>query len=347
MTATLVAFILLAVVFDFLNGFHDSSNIVSTMISSRALAPRTALAITAICEFCGPFLFGVAVASTIGHGVLNMPVNPADSVPLILAALFSAVLWNLFTWYLGIPSSSSHALIGGLLGSAILDSALRRAALGFSTINDFYAIFEVVRPSGLIKVLTALLISPLLGFAVGFLIMRIIRFVARGSSPHINSFFRRSQVATAIGLALSHGSNDAQKTMGIMTMGLLAMGVIPEFRVPLWVVALCAATIAAGTASGGWRLIRTLGGKFYKIRPVHGFTTQLSSATIILGAAVLGGPVSTTHIVSSSILGAGSAERVSKVRWNVGIQIVFTWVVTIPLTAIVSALVFLVARRFL
>jgi len=347
MSITIVVFILIAVLFDFLNGFHDSANIVSTMISSRALSPRQALTITALCEFAGPFLFGVAVATTIGSEVLAMPPDPKDSIPLILAALISAVGWNIFTWYIGIPSSSSHALIGGLVGAGLIDSTLRQAAISLGTMDDVYAILRVVKVAGLMKIVIALLLSPLLGFAAGFLVLRIIRFLTRGATPAVNQVFKRGQVLTAIGLALSHGTNDAQKTMGIITMGLLAMGVIPEFRVPIWVVGLCAAAIAAGTATGGWRLIKTLGGKFYKIRPVHGLTTQVSSAGVILGAALLGGPVSTTHVVSSAIMGTGSAERFSKVRWGVGKQIVLTWIVTIPATAIVAALVFCLVRRFL
>jgi PiT family inorganic phosphate transporter len=344
MTVTLIILIVLSVAFDFLNGFHDSSNIVATMISSRALSPRQALTITAIAEFLGPFLFGVAVATTIGAQVLNLPPNPNESMALVVAALVSAVAWNVITWYLGIPSSSSHALIGGLIGAGIADATFRQAAIGFSTINDFYAIFRVVKAAGITKVVVALLISPLLGFVVGFVVMRVIKFLARGASPGVNAVFKRGQVVTAIGLALSHGTNDAQKTMGIITLGLVVAGVIPEFKVPLWVVALAAGAIAAGTATGGWRLIKTLGGKFYKIRPIHGFTTQISSASVILGAALLGGPVSTTQVVSSAIMGAGSAERFNKVRWGVGKRIAFTWIITIPASAIFAALVFCLVR---
>jgi PiT family inorganic phosphate transporter len=345
MTTTLIIFIGVAILFDFLNGFHDSSNIVSTMISSRALSPRQALTITAIAEFCGPFLFGVAVATTIGASILKLPAVSSESIPLVLAGLVAAVCWNLFTWYLGIPSSSSHALIGGLLGSGIMESTCRAYAAGIHTINDVHAIFNVVRIQGILKVLATLLISPALGFLAGFLLMHLIRFVARPFGPGINRVFKGGQVVTAIGLALSHGTNDAQKTMGVITMGLLAMGIIPEFKVPLWVVAMSAAAISVGTATGGWRLIKTLGGKFYKIRPVHGFTSQIGSACVILGAALFGGPVSTTQVVASCIMGSGSAERFSKVRWGVGKQIALTWIITIPVTAIVSAIIYLLIRR--
>jgi inorganic phosphate transporter, PiT family len=342
-STTLLVFIATAVVFDFLNGFHDSSNIVSTMISSRALSPRQALLITAIAEFIGPFIFGVAVATTIGSEILSHEVM---TLSVILAGIVSAVGWNLLTWYLGMLSSSSHALIGGLIGAALCDSAMRQFAEGMDTINDFYAVFAVIKTSGVLKIVVALLVSPVLGLVAGFVIMRLIRFFFRGVGPGINAFFKHGQVLTAVGLALSHGTNDAQKTMGVITMGLLATGQITEFKVPIWVVALSAATIAAGTATGGWRLIRTLGGKFYKIRPVHGFTTQLSAASVIIGAALVGGPVSTTQVVSSAIMGAGSAERITKVRWHVGRQIALTWIVTIPSTAFVAALIFLLVRRF-
>jgi PiT family inorganic phosphate transporter len=311
----------LALVFDFLNGFHDSSNIVATVISSRAMAPRRALLMTAAAHFVGPFLFGVAVATTIGHEVVQ---ESAVTLPVIEAGLISAIVWNLFTWYFGIPSSSSHALVGGIVGAVLLESG-----------------WEALRMEGLTKVLLALLISPVLGLIIGYIVMKAVLFFARGASPRINWFFKRGQWGTALWLGLSHGTNDAQKTMGIITMALLADGVISRFVVPAWVIALSAAAIALGTGLGGWRLIRTLGGKFFKIRPVHGFTSQVSSAAVITGAALLGGPVSTTQVVSSSIMGVGSAERVSKVRWGVAGQIAAAWVLTIPATAGVAALVYL------
>jgi PiT family inorganic phosphate transporter len=310
----------LALVFDFLNGFHDSSNIVATVISSRAMAPRRALLMTAAAHFAGPFLFGVAVATTLGHEVVQ---ENAVTLPVIEAALISAIGWNLFTWYFGIPSSSSHALVGGIAGAVLIESG-----------------WEALLMDGLTKVLVALLISPVLGLLIGFIVMRAVLFFGRGASPRINWFFKRGQWGTALWLGLSHGTNDAQKTMGIITMALLADGVISRFVVPSWVIALSAGAIALGTALGGWRLIRTLGGKFYKIRPVHGFTSQVSAAAVIMGAALLGGPVSTTQVVSSAIMGVGSAERVSKVRWGVAGQIATTWVLTIPATAGVAALVY-------
>jgi len=307
----------LGLAFGYLNGFHDSANIVATMIASRALSGRQALAITAIAESVGPFVFGVAVATTIGNEVLDLK---GISVSVTLAALSAAVLWNIGTWWLGIPSSSSHALVGGLIGAAIVEGGL-----------------SVVKLEGLGKVLLALVISPPLGFFVGYRVMKAVLYLVRDAHPNINYFFKRIQIVTAVVLALSHGTNDAQKTMGVITMGLVAAGVLPTFHVPIWVITISAGAIALGTWTGGWRLIRTLGGKFYKIRPIHGFTVQISSAAVILGAAFLGGPVSTTQVVSSAIMGVGSAERVSKVRWGVAQQIVITWVTTIPVSALVAA----------
>jgi PiT family inorganic phosphate transporter len=315
------------------------------MISSRALSPKAALRLTAVCEFLGPFLFGVAVATTIGSGVLKLPPG-TQALPLLVAALIAAVGWNILTSRLAIPSSSSHALVGGLIGSAFMDGLVRHHH-GMITMNDLHHALAVIQVGGLLKIVVALLVAPLAGFLAGYVLMRVTLFVVRNSTPGVNLVFKRGQILTAIGLALSHGANDAQKTMGIITMALLAAGVIPEFKVPLWVVAAAAAAIAAGTATGGWKLIKTIGGKFYKIRPVHGFTTQIGSAAVILGAALLGGPVSTSHVVSSAIMGAGSSERFNKVRWNVGKRIVATWVITIPVTCVVSALVYLVVRIFI
>jgi PiT family inorganic phosphate transporter len=320
MTSGVLFIIGLAVVFDLLNGFHDSSNIVATVISSRAMAPRQVLLMTAIAHFAGPFLFGVAVATTIGHEVVQ---EAAVTLPVIEAGLISAIVWNVFTWFFGIPSSSSHALVGGIVGAVTIQSG-----------------WDALRLEGLIKVVTALLVSPVFGLIGGFFVMKLVLFLARGASPRINWFFKRGQWGTALWLALSHGTNDAQKTMGIITMALLAEGVISDFAVPTWVITLSAGAIALGTVLGGWRLIRTLGGKFYKIRPVHGFTSQVASASVIMGAALLGGPVSTTQVVSSAIMGVGSAERPSKVRWEVAGQIVTTWLLTIPVTAVVAALIY-------
>jgi len=322
----LIVIIAIALVFDFLNGMHDSSNIVATMISSRALSPRKALGMTAVAEFIGPFLFGVAVATTIGSEV----VDPAAiSSAVIIAALSSAIVWNLITWYFGWPSSTSHALIGGLIGAVAI-------AEGFDTIHL----------AGLQKVLLALFISPILGLALGFLVVKVIYFLARGATPGVNTLFKRGQWGTSVALALSHGTNDAQKTMGIIAMAMVTTGYVSEFQVPWWVITLSAGAIALGTLTGGWRLIKTLGGKFYKIRPVHAFGSQFTSAGIILGAALMGGPVSTTQVVSSAIMGAGSADRVSKVRWTVARDIAVAWVLTIPVAALLAAGLYLLIDLF-
>ncbi len=323
---TVLMLIGLALVFDFLNGFHDSSNIVATMIASRALSGRQALAITAVAHFVGPFLFGVAVATTLGNEVL---VDNQLKISVVLSALIAAIVWNIITWWVGIPSSSSHALVGGLIGAAIVESGV-----------------GVVKWAGLTKVIIALLTSPLIGLLAGYLLMKLVLYLARGATPAINQFFKGSQVVTAVALALSHGTNDAQKTMGVITMGLVASGVLTEFHVPLWVIALSAGAIALGTWTGGWRLIRTLGGKFFKIRPVHGFTTQIASAGVILAAALVGGPVSTTQVVSSAIMGVGSAERVSKVHWGVAGEIVMAWFLTIPVSGVLAAILGMVLRNW-
>ena len=314
----------LALVFDFLNGIHDSSNVVATMISSRALPPRVALWMTALANFVGPFIFGVAVAETIG-GIVD---SSAISLQVLVAALGSAILWNLLTWYLGFPSSSSHALVGGLVGAVLI-------AAGWQAINM----------DELKKIVIALFTSPFIGFIFGYLILRLILLLSWNASPRINGFFRTGQIFTALGLALSHGTNDAQKTMGIITLALVIGGFLDSFVVPQWVILMCATMIALGTALGGWRLIRTLGGKFFKIRPVDGFSSQLASAIVILGASLVGGPVSTTQVVSSSIMGVGSAERVNKVRWGVAQEIATAWLFTIPLTALVAAALYWIIMK--
>ena len=317
MSQQLLLVIGLALFFDFLNGMRDSSNIVATMISSRAFTPRAALTMTALAEFLGPFLFGVTVARTIGSEVVQ---TRALTLEILVACLTAAILWNLVTWFFGIPSSSSHALIGGLVGAVAVSVGV-----------------QAIQIQGLGKVLIALFVSPLVGFLFGFLATRLIYFLASGATPRINEFFKRGQLLTAIGMAFSHGTNDAQKTMGIITLSLIIGGVLPSFTVPTWVVAASAAAISLGTALSGRRLIRTLGGKFYKIRPVHSFSTQMSSALVILLASLIGVPVSTSQVVSSAIIGVGSSERFGKVRWGVAGDILMAWIVTIPASALLAA----------
>jgi inorganic phosphate transporter, PiT family len=320
-----IALVVLAILFDFLNGVHDSSNIVATMIASRAFSPRFALGMAATASFLGPFIFGVAVATTIGSEIVD---SEAININVVLAALISAIVWNILTWYLGIPSSSSHALIGGILGAVLVGA-------GVSAINK----------DGLIKVLVSLFLSPILGLTAGYLFTLLVFFLARGATPRINSFFKRSQLISATALAFSHGTNDAQKTMGLITLGLVLTGYLQSFVVPTWVMTVSATAIAVGTAMGGWRLIKTLGARFFKIKPVDGFCSQTTSAAVILGASLLGGPVSTTQVVSSSIMGVGAAERLNKVRWGVGGEIATAWLFTIPSTAVLAAVVYWVLAR--
>lgn len=320
MSWLLIIFIAIALVFDFLNGFHDSANVVATAIASRAIPPRWALAMASLTNFIGPFLFGVAVATTIGEEVIT---EEAVTVPVAMAALISAIVWNILTWLLGIPSSSSHALMGGFVGAAL-------AGYGVAAIQI----------EGLTKIIIALLISPVIGLFFGWIIMRLVLYFGQWFTPGVNNVFRKAQWITSGTLGLSHGTNDAQKTMGIISLGLVAFGVIPEFYVPTWVIAVSATAIALGTALGGWRLIRTMGAGFYRVRAAHAFSSQSASTVVIMGAALLGAPVSTTQVIGSTIVGAGAAHRFSMVRWGLAGHIGVAWVITIPATIMVGALVF-------
>ena len=317
MPVTLIIIIVLAIVFDFLNGVHDSSNIVATMISSRAIRPRLALTMTAVAEFSGPFIFGVAVATTIGDEIV---ASEMLNIEVLIAALISAIAWNILTWLLGIPSSSSHALIGGIIGAVFVGAGI-----------------EAIKMAGVIKVLIVLFVSPVIGLVAGFIIANIVFLLSWKATPKVNTLFKRLQIVTSLGLALSHGTNDAQKSMGIITLALLISGQISSFSVPSWVILICASAIAVGTSVGGWQLIRTLGSKFYKIRPVHGFASQATSAAVILTASLIGGPVSTTQVVSTAIMGVGAADRLNKVRWGVAGEILSAWLFTIPSTAVLAA----------
>ncbi len=317
MPVTLIIIIVLAIVFDFLNGVHDSSNIVATMISSRAIRPRLALTMTAVAEFSGPFIFGVAVATTIGDEIV---ASEMLNIEVLIAALISAIAWNILTWLLGIPSSSSHALIGGIIGAVFVGAGI-----------------EAIKMAGVVKVLIVLFVSPVIGLVAGFIIANLVFLLSWKATPKVNTLFKRLQIITSLGLALSHGTNDAQKSMGIITLALLISGQISSFSVPNWVILICASAIAVGTSVGGWQLIRTLGSKFYKIRPVHGFASQATSAAVILTASLIGGPVSTTQVVSTAIMGVGAADRLNKVRWGVAGEILSAWLFTIPSTAVLAA----------
>jgi len=327
MSFALILLIVLALTFDFFNGVNDSSNIVATMISSRAIPPRVALIMTAVAEFCGPFIFGVAVANTISQDIAAIE---AINLTVIIAALIAAISWNITTRVSGIPSSTSHALIGGLIGAVVVGAG-----------------FQAIKMAGVIKVLITLFTSPIIGFVAGWIIANLIYLLSWKATPKVNTLFKRLQIVTSLGLALSHGTNDAQKTMGIITMGLVISGVISSFTIPPWVIVACASAIAIGTSLGGWQLIRTLGTKFYRIRPVHGFASQATSAAVILAASLVGGPVSTTQVVSTAIMGVGAADRMSKVRWGVVGEILTAWIITIPTTAILAAGIYwLIAKAF-
>ncbi len=326
MSQIIVVIISLTLLFGFLNGMHDSRNVVSTMVSSRAYSPRVALGVTILAELSGPFVFGVAVANTIGRSIAE---PNAINLEVILVALICAVSWNLFTWKLGIPSSSSHALIGGIVGAA-------SARAGASAIQV----------SGLLKTLISLFASPIVGFVIGFILLKIVLRLCANAGPRINKFFKKSQLLTALALGLSHGSNDGQKTMGIITLALVTGGYLQSFTVPLWVVAVCALALASGTAMGGWLLIRKPGNSFYKIRPVDGFSTQVTSALVIIGASIVGGPVSATQVINTAIMGVGAAERANKVRWGIAKDIIAAWVLTIPATGFVSAGIYWLVTRY-
>jgi PiT family inorganic phosphate transporter len=329
-TALLLVVLGLAVVFDYINGFHDTANAIATSVSTRALRPEHAILLSATANFVGA-LTGTAVATTIASGLATTPGGAPGQV-IVAAALVGAIVWNLITWRLGIPSSSSHALIGGLLGAVII-------AQGVSAVN----VQGVVN-----KVLIPLVLSPVLGIVLGLLVMVVLLNAFRRARPReLNERFRHLQVLSAAYMAFSHGSNDAQKTMGIMTLALVTAGVLAEPVVPFWVIVLAATAISLGTAAGGWRIIRTMGQRVVKLDPVHGFAAETTAATIIFSASHFGVPVSTTHVISSAIMGVGSSDRFSAVRWGVAGDIVTAWILTLPASGFVAAVAFMVLRPVL
>jgi PiT family inorganic phosphate transporter len=318
-TLALVVVVALAVVFDYINGFHDTANAIATSVATRALSPRYAILMAASFNFIGAFA-GTAVAKTIGAGLVD---EATTTQTVIVAALLGAIAWNLFTWYLGLPSSSSHALIGGLLGSTIV-----AAGLGAFKIDGLIG-----------KVLVPMVSSPLIGFVAAFLLMLALYWVFRNAKRKLMArIFRRLQLLSAGYMAFSHGSNDAQKTMGIITLALFAAGVIPTIEVPVWVIVIAATALSLGTAIGGWRIMRTMGHRVVELEPVHGFAAETTAATILIVTAHLGMPVSTTHVISSAIIGVGSARGPTGVRWGVARRILVAWVITIPAAGTVAAL---------
>ena len=326
----LIVVVVLAVGFDYINGFHDTANAIATSVSTRALRPSHAILMSATANFVGA-LTGTAVAKTIASGIATTPTGDAGQI-IVAAALLGAIAWNLLTWRLGIPSSSSHALIGGLIGAVI-------AASGTGALNG---------PGIYDKVLFPLVASPILGIVIGFAFMVVLLNVFRRAHPRrINDRFRRLQLLSAAFMAFSHGSNDAQKTMGIITLALVAGGVLADPTVPLWVIIAAASAMSLGTAAGGWRIIKTMGQRVVKLDPVHGFAAETTAASIILGASHFGMPVSTTHVISSAIMGVGSSDRFSAVRWGVAGNIVIAWILTIPASAAVAWLSWEVLSRLL
>ena len=329
-----VIIISLVLFFAFSNGFHDAANVVSTIIMTRAISPRKALLMAAACEFIAPFFIGSAVAKTIGENIISLPAyDPKSlsvSVAFLIAALVGAILWNLITWLFGFPSSSSHALIGGMAGAVLV-------AYGP----------EKILWRGLLYVVASLVVSPLIGFIFGVLFLKVILHVFRHATPRVNYYFSRMQIPSSIALALSHGSNDVQKSIGLIGLSFAILGYSAGFHAPLWVIASCGAATAFGTATGGWRIIRTVGSKIYRLRAVHAFCAQTSSAIVILGAALVGGPVSTTHVVSSSIMGVGAGQRISSVRWGVARNIALAWLITIPASALMAGLSFHLIQKIL
>ncbi|MDD2619185.1 MAG: inorganic phosphate transporter [Syntrophomonadaceae bacterium] len=325
---TIILFIVfLALSFDFINGFHDTANAIATSVSTKALSPRAAIMIAASLNFIGA-LSGTAVATTIGKSI----VAPENVTALVLiTALIGAIFWNLFTWYYGIPSSSSHALIGGLIGGVIAE----------------FGISHVIW-NGFFKILTGLILAPIVGLVAGSVVMTLLFWIFRKASPaKINNNFRKLQVLSASMASFAHGSNDAQKSMGIITIMLVGGGLLSEFQVPFWVIVSCALAMAAGTAIGGWRIIRTMGGKIFRIEPINGFAADFTSSLVIYAASLLGAPVSTTHVVSSSIMGVGAAKRMRGVRWNIARQILIAWLITIPSAALAAILIYNLLSLFL
>jgi inorganic phosphate transporter, PiT family len=320
-TALVVFIILVALTFDFLNGFHDAANSIATVVSTRVLSPQKAVAWAAFFNFVAAFVLGTHVAKTIGSGMINLGVVTQE---VILAGLLGAIAWNLITWYYGLPVSSSHALIGGYAGAAVA-----KAGLG------------AIEPSGWTKTLLFIVLAPLIGMILGFFLMVAVTWTVRGWRPStVDRRFRGFQLLSAAAYSLGHGGNDAQKTMGIITGLLVASGFLAKFEVPLWVILLSHAAIALGTLFGGWRIVKTMGTKITKLQPIGGFCAETAGAITLVGATLSGIPVSTTHTITGAIIGVGSTRRLSAVKWGVAGRIVWAWILTIPISAAISAVAY-------
>ena len=325
LSGMLLLVVVLALLFDFTNGWHDSANAIATVVSTRVLSPMTAVLLAGALNVAGAFM-STAVAKMIGKGIVD---PSAVTQGVVAAALAGAILWNLCTLLLGLPTSSSHALIGGLVGASVLHGG-----------------WETVKFSGLRSVLEAMLISPLCGFAVGLALMVAITWLFfRAQRGFANSLFSRLQLVSASFMAFSHGANDAQKAMGIITLALLSAGQLTSADVPTWVVVSCATAMGLGTASGGWRIVRTLGTRIVKLEPVHGFAAETSAAAVLMVTAHIGLPVSTTHTITSSVMGVGAVKRLSAVRWGVTARIVYAWVFTLPGAALAAMLIYMGISR--
>jgi len=316
-----------ALIFDYVNGFHDTANAIATCISTRALSVKAAIIMAAGLNFAGAMI-STKVASTIGKGIVD-PVNVTQMV--VLAGIIGAIIWDLITWYYGLPSSSSHAIIGGLMGAVI-------AHAGTTALHW----------KGLEKIVLALVLSPFVGTTLGFFFMVVMMWCFRNKSPHtLNRGFRRLQILSAAVMAFSHGTADAQKSMGVITLALVSYGYLSTFVVPTWVMIACATAMALGTAAGGWRIIKTVGRDFVKLQPVHGFCVETASAGVILGASAFGLPTSTTHVITSAILGVGLSKRMSAVNWTIAYRILTAWVLTIPASGLVAYVTYMVLSPFL
>jgi PiT family inorganic phosphate transporter len=337
MLALVVVTIAIIVLFDYTNGFHDASNIVATVIASRAMTPLQAVCLVAFFEFLGPLLGGTAVADTIGAFVRTGGVPVAMALVIVLCGVLGAVGWNLFTWWFGVPSSSTHALVGGLAGAVTASIGAEHVVWGLAELRSG-------RLAGVTKILAALLLSPLLGFALGFAVHRLARFLLRGARPSVNRRLRSVQVLTPGGFRFAMGANDAQKSMGIITLVLVTSGLLPSFHVPIWVIVTCASAMTLGILSGGWRIVRTVGFGIYKLGPLHAVDAQVTAGAVIFGSALVGAPASTTHVVSSSIMGIGASERPRAVRWRKGREILAAWVVTLPGAGALGAALCLATR---
>jgi len=312
----LVCVIVLATVFDFINGFHDTANAIATSVSTRVLSPKIAVSMAAILNIAGAFA-GTAVAKMVGSGLVE---TASVTQITVVSALLSAIVWDLITWYFGLPTSSSHAILSSLVGAAIATAGT-----------------GVIISKGVYKILMGLFFSPVVGLILGFLLMHLLILIFKRSSPAlVTKIFNRAQIASAAYMAFSHGNNDAQKTMGIITMALVSYYNLPDFHVPLWVIVLCATAMGLGTAFGGWKIIKTLGVRLVNLKPIHGFAAEASAATVIEIASRFGLPLSTTHIISSTIMGVGASKRLSAVRWGVGGNIILAWVITLPACAVLA-----------